>query len=78
MPFVNASNDPNSEYLSDGITGRQLSIAPGNSVREMYIDGNAMVNNEIWTPQTLAARIHELLHEEPAFAGLRKPPLMAS
>ena len=64
--------------LSDGITGRQLSLVPGNHIREMYIAENAMSNDENWTPETLASRIHELLHEEPAAAGLRKPPLLDS
>jgi NAD(P)-dependent dehydrogenase (short-subunit alcohol dehydrogenase family) len=64
--------------LSEGITGRQLSLVPGDHIREMYIAENAMSNDENWTPETLASRIHELLHEEPAAAGLRKPPLLDS
>jgi hypothetical protein len=35
-----------------------------------------MSTDENWTPETLATRIQELLHEEPAAAGLRKPPLL--
>jgi NAD(P)-dependent dehydrogenase (short-subunit alcohol dehydrogenase family) len=63
--------------LSAGITGRQLSIAPGNMVREMYVDGNVLVNEDVWTPETLASRLPELLHKEPAVEALRKPPLGA-
>jgi NAD(P)-dependent dehydrogenase (short-subunit alcohol dehydrogenase family) len=64
-------------HLSEGITGRQLSIAPGNMIREMFTDGNVLINEDIWTPETLADRLPGFLHEEPAFEGLRKPPLLA-
>lgn len=64
--------------LSEGITGRQLSIVPGNYVREIYVAENGLSNHENWTPQALASRIHELLHEETTIAGLRKPPLLKS
>ena len=62
--------------LSEGITGRQLSLVPGNHVREIYVAEHGLSNDQNWTPQTLASRIHELLHEEPVTAGLRKPPLL--
>ena len=64
--------------LSEGITGRQLSIVPGNYIREIYVAENGLSNDQDWTPQSLASRIHELLHEEPASGGLRKPPLLTS
>ena len=37
---------------------------------------NGLSNDQNWTPQSLASRIRELLREEPAAAGLRKPPLL--
>lgn len=61
---------------SEGITGRQLHIAPGNAIREMYTEDHVLTNDEDWTPQTLAARIHELLRREPVAPGLRLPPLL--
>ncbi|TML12640.1 MAG: SDR family NAD(P)-dependent oxidoreductase [Actinobacteria bacterium] len=64
--------------LSEGITGRQLSIVPGNYIREIYVAENGLSDDQNWTPQSLASRIRELLHEEPAAAGLRKPPLLKS
>lgn len=64
--------------LSEGITGRQLSIVPGNYIREIYVAENGLGNDQEWTPQSLASRIHELLHEAPASGGLRKPPLLTS
>ncbi len=64
--------------LSEGITGRQLSIVPGTYIREIYVAENGLSDDQNWTPQSLASRINELLHEEPAAAGLRKPPLLTS
>lgn len=63
---------------SEGITGRQLHIAPGTTVREMYTDDHVLVHDENWTPRTLAARIHELLKPEPLAPALRLPPLLST
>lgn len=63
--------------LSAGVTGKQLLISPGNHVMEFYVDGQAMVNDDDWTPQTLAARLPAFFHAEQAAGGLRLPPLLA-
>jgi NAD(P)-dependent dehydrogenase (short-subunit alcohol dehydrogenase family) len=63
--------------LSEGVTGKQLLLSPGNSIREMYIESHGLANDEDWTPQTLAARLPEFLYQPPKFEGMRLPPLMA-
>jgi NAD(P)-dependent dehydrogenase (short-subunit alcohol dehydrogenase family) len=63
--------------LSAGVTGKQLLIAPGNHVLEFYVDGQAMVDDDDWTPQSLAARLPDFFHVEESAGGLRLPPLMA-
>jgi hypothetical protein len=62
--------------LSAGITGRQLSVVPGNSVRELYIDSGYLTDDHDWTPESLAARAGELLHPEPKPPGQLLPPLL--
>jgi len=62
--------------LSEGVTGKQLLIAPGNYVTEFYVDGQAMVNDGDWSPETLAARLPAFFHEEQTSGRLRMPPLL--
>ena len=62
--------------LSTGVTGKQLLIAPGNYVTEFYVDGQAMVNDEDFTPETLAARLPAFFHVEETSGRLRLPPLL--
>jgi NAD(P)-dependent dehydrogenase (short-subunit alcohol dehydrogenase family) len=61
--------------LSDGITGRQFSLTPGNVIRETFVDNTTLVSDEAWTPESLARRIQDVLHHEPAAPGLRLPTL---
>lgn len=63
--------------LSAGVTGKQMLIAPGNYIREFYVDGQAMVNDDDWTPETLAERLPAFFHVEEATGALRMPPLLA-
>jgi len=63
--------------LSDGVTGKQLLVSPGNTVREMYIETHALANDEDWTPQTLAAKLPEFFYQPPQFQGLRLPSFKA-
>jgi NAD(P)-dependent dehydrogenase (short-subunit alcohol dehydrogenase family) len=63
--------------LSAGVTGKQLLIAPGNYIREFYVDGQSMVNDDDWTPQTLAERLPAFFHAEETMGALRLPPLLA-
>jgi NAD(P)-dependent dehydrogenase (short-subunit alcohol dehydrogenase family) len=62
--------------LSEGITGRQLAITPGNVVREVRIEQNELAIDGDWTPELLRDRIHEVLVEVPAGGGLRLPSLL--
>jgi NAD(P)-dependent dehydrogenase (short-subunit alcohol dehydrogenase family) len=62
--------------LSAGVTGKQLLIAPGNYVTEFYVDGQAMANDEDFTPETLAARLPAFFHAEETSGRLRLPPLL--
>jgi NAD(P)-dependent dehydrogenase (short-subunit alcohol dehydrogenase family) len=62
--------------LSAGMTGRQLLIAPGNYITEFYVDGQAMVNDEEFTPEILAARLPAFFHVEETSGRLRLPPLL--
>src|SRR5258708_7235981 len=39
--------------LSEGITGRQLSIVPGNYIREISSAENVLSDDQNWTPQSL-------------------------
>jgi len=63
--------------LSEGVTGKQLLVSPGNTVREMYIETHALANDEDWTPQTLAARLPEFFYQPPQFQGMRLPSFQA-
>ena len=45
--------------------------------REFYVEGQSMVNDDDWTPQTLAERLPGFFHVEETAGGLRLPPLMA-
>jgi NAD(P)-dependent dehydrogenase (short-subunit alcohol dehydrogenase family) len=63
--------------LSAPITGRQFSLtAPGNAIREMYVASQTAVIEGEWTPELLAERSAELLHEEePPRPGRKLPTL---
>ena len=63
--------------LSDGVTGKQLLVSPGNTVREMYIVTHGLVNEQDWTPQTLAEKLPEFFYQPPKFQGMRLPTLKA-
>jgi NAD(P)-dependent dehydrogenase (short-subunit alcohol dehydrogenase family) len=62
--------------LSRDITGRQLMINPGNVLHEVQISTQSLVNDVEWTPESLAARISELLHEEARVGKLKIPDLL--
>ncbi len=62
-------------HLSEGITGRQFGLTPGNVIREMYIDNTVVAADRDFTPHTLAERISEVLYQSPAAPGLRLPHL---
>ena len=62
--------------LSAGVTGKQLLIAPGNYVTEFYVDGQALANDEDFTPETLAARLPGFFHVAETSGRLRLPPLL--
>jgi hypothetical protein len=62
--------------LSAPITGHQFSLtAPGNVVREMYVASQTVMIDQDWTPQLLAERSADIVHQEEAFFGLRIPTL---
>lgn len=63
--------------LSAGVTGKQLLVSPGNTVREMYIVSHALANDEDWTPQTLAARLPGFFYQPPRVQGMRLPSFKA-
>jgi NAD(P)-dependent dehydrogenase (short-subunit alcohol dehydrogenase family) len=63
-------------HLSDGITGRQISVMPGTVVREVYVASEQLTSDEEWTPTLLGERIKELLHDETEVGRLRQPPLL--
>jgi len=63
--------------LSDGISGRQLSLTPGTVIRDMHIATNELVSEVDWTPESLAERIHDVLVDEPPAGRLRLPSLVA-
>lgn len=62
--------------LSAPITGHQFSLpSPGNTIRESFVSSQTVAIDGQWTPQLLAERSSELLHEETPFFGLRIPTL---
>jgi NAD(P)-dependent dehydrogenase (short-subunit alcohol dehydrogenase family) len=53
--------------LSAPITGRQVSLfAPGDNTREWYIGSHVTTTDGEWTPQLLAERKAEIVHQEEA------------
>jgi len=46
--------------LSDGITGRQFSVIPGNVLREWRVGEAFLEDERDWTPERIAERIGEL------------------
>jgi NAD(P)-dependent dehydrogenase (short-subunit alcohol dehydrogenase family) len=61
--------------LSSDLSGKNLSIVPGTTVRESFISSGLLENDTEWTPESLASRIGELLHADVASGGLPLPPL---
>jgi NAD(P)-dependent dehydrogenase (short-subunit alcohol dehydrogenase family) len=62
--------------LSAPITGHHFSLfVPGHTISEMYIASQVTTIETEWTPQLLAERSGQIMHEEQAFLGLRLPTL---